>query len=255
MPDLQELIANGDPIYVLNRTGRYLEKQGPYILEFKEGGKRAHTVIVPATKFPFLLSGHVPPNLLAQSTELYAAFTKGILELMEPDAAQAEMEDPVAQKVVANAMRKFQPTTRKAKAPPELIGTDDRTNRIPPGADKGISGIPETRSQLRVAESESGVNPTVEQIVMDLKSDPTLREEKYLELAGMEGLTQDDYGHVMVNLKKHKQILQWARTSLADMIGEDGVAAVEADHFMEDEDEVGAPTRHINSRSRRGRKK
>jgi len=253
MPDLQELIANGEPIYVLNRTGHYLEKQGPYILEFKEGGKRAHTVIVPATKFPFLLSGHVPPNLLAQSTELYAAFSKGILELMEPTKAQEAMEDPVARKVVENAMRKFQPTTRKTKPMPDMIGTDDRTDRVPPGADRGISGIPETRTQLRVAESESDVNPTVEQIIMDLKSDPTLREEKYLELAGMEGLTQDDYGHVMVNCKKHKQILQWARASLADLVGEDGVAEVEAEYLAEEgvEEEDGVVFKPTRGRRRR----
>lgn len=254
MPDLQEMIANGEPVYVLNRTGKYLEKQGPYILEFKEGGKRAHTVIVPATRFPFLLSGHVPPKLLAQSTELYAAFTKGILELMNPKDAKEEMEDPIAQKVVANAMRKFQPTTRTAKPPPELIGTDDQTSRIPPGADKGISGIPEARTQLRVADSESGVNPTVEQIIMDLKSDPTLREEKYLELAGMEGLTQDDFGFILTRCKKFKKIQQWSRGELADLVGEKGVAEVAAEHALDDGDDEDEEPVATKKRGRRRRK-
>lgn len=241
MLDLQELIRNNEPIYVMNRTGEFLKKQGPFILEIKDGNARAATVVIPATKFPFLISGHVPSKLLGESTEFYAALSKGILELVDPDEARETMKSDVAQKVQEAALRRFQPRRRVDKKPPEITTTP--TDRRPPGSNPGISQVPENEvnppdPMLKVADAKSDatsdINPTVEVIVNDLKADADLYEEKYLELAGMEGLTENDYGYLMAECKQFAKIKQLARTELAKLAGEEAVDEAELEEEIEE---------------------
>lgn len=254
--DVQELVRQNKPIYVYNRTGRYLETPGPYVLEIKEHGKRAAQVIIPATKYPFLVSGHVPSKLLADSTEFYAALSKGILELVDPEEARKIMQDPIAQKVQQQALRKFQPVKREPRVPPE-VGIKDQSNYRPPGANTGISGLPEeSNTPLVVAgakgedpDQESDVNPKVLQIVMDLQSDPDLYEEKYLELAGMENLSDLDYGYLLSNCQQFSKIIQLAKSELANLVGADGAAELEAEQEVED----AAPK--TPTRKKRGRRR
>jgi len=255
--DLQELIRQNKPIYVMNKTGRYLNEPGPYVLEIKDSGnKRAAQVIIPATKYPFLVSAHVPAKLLADSTEFYSALSKGILELVDPDKAREVMQSPVAQKVQENALRKFQPVKRDNRnIPPELLGTGDRPDHRPPGADRGISGLPQEQSMpLVVAETkgeeadpDSDVSPRILQLVMDLQSDKDLYEEKFLDLDGMENLTALDYGYLLSNCRDFPKIVQLAKTALSDLVGEDGVEEIEAEQEIEE----AAP----KSRKRRKRRK
>jgi len=252
--DVQELVRNNQPIYVKNCTGRYLESQGPYVLEIRDGNKRVAQIIIPATKYPFLVSGHVPAKLLAESTEFYAALSKGILELVDPDEARSIMSSTVAQQVQEQALRKFQPVRREARAPMELTPTApvDHSNRRPPGADMGISTVPDSQVPLVVAGTAEGdkaterINPSVIQIVMDLQSDSSLYEEKFLDLAGMEGLTDLDLGYLLSNCKNYPKILQFAKSELASKVGN----ADEDDSEEEETTEAPASPR----KRRRGRR-
>ncbi|KKN41378.1 hypothetical protein LCGC14_0723990 [marine sediment metagenome] len=256
--DIQELVRANKPIYVYNRASKYLNSASPYVLEMRDGNKRIAKVIIPATKYPFLLSGHVPAKLLAESTEFYAAVSKGILELVDPDKAKKIMENPTAQKVQEHALKKFQPVRRTANVPPEIMTNKNREDYRPAGADKGISGLPEQSRQsstpLVVAETRgegaSGpgdVNASVLQIVMDLKSDKNLYEEKWLELDGMENLTDLDYGYLLNNCKEFPKILQLARTELANLVGDDTAAELEEEREIEE----AAPTGKRRGRKRR----
>jgi len=256
--DLQTLIRNNQPIYVRNRTGEYLDKQGPYVLEIREAGKQAYSIVIPATKYPFHLSAHVPAKLLSDSTEFYGALSKKILVLVDPDEAELALSDPIAQQVVDNAMRKFQPTKRVSAPPPELVTANNRNegkNLTPPGADTGISGMPKNDMPLKVAESPdaqgatSEVSASVVQVVMDLNSDPDLREEKFLELAAMEGLTDDDFGYLLGNCQKFPKITQWARKELADLVGEDAVEDLEVEQAA-DRESGEAPRRRRKRRKK-----
>lgn len=259
MLDVQELINNDKPIYVLNKTNRYLEKRGPHVLEIKDGNKRVAKVIIPATKYPFLLSSHVPPKLLAESTEFYAAISKGILELVDPDEAKRIMSDPIAQEVVDTAMRKFQPTVRTINPPPELIAGNKRENddRVPPGADRGISQVPadddprNANLKMKVAnKDEDGPSGTVEQIVMDLESDPNLESDKFNELAALD-LTEADLGYLMRKCKDFPKILSWAKKSLANLVGDDEVEQLEAGQEIDEAEEKLPPAKKRRPRRKR----
>lgn len=258
MLDVQELIRNDKPIYVLNKTNRFLEKRGPHVLEIKDGNKRVAKIIVPATKYPFLLSGHVPPKLLAESTEFYAALSKGILELVDPDDAKRIMSDPVAQDVVDTAMRKFQPTVRTINPPPELKAGNKREedDRVPPGADRGISQTsqaenPEGDLTLKVAnKDENGPSGTVEQIVMDLESDPDLESEKFNELAAID-LTEADLGYLMRKCHSFPKILSWARKEMANLVGDDEVEKLEAEQEIDEIEEKLPPAKKRRPRRKR----
>lgn len=256
-PELQQLIRENKPIYVRNRAGEYTGTKTPYILEIREAGKQAATVVIPATKYPFHLSAHVPAKLLADSTEFYSALSKRILILLDPAEAEREMEDPIAQKVVDAALRKFQPTRRTSKPPPELVTASNRREGMrPPGADTGTSELPQgSPTPLKVAKNADAegvnpdVNPTVIQIVMDLDRDSSLKEEKWLELAGMEDLTEDDYGYLLGNCQKFPKIVQLARTELAKLVGDEDAEEIEQ------EQAVAAETEQQPRRRRRKRKR
>jgi hypothetical protein len=258
MLDVQELIRNDKPIYVLNKTNRYLEKRGPHVLEIKDGNKRVAKIIIPATKYPFLLSGHVPPKLLAESTEFYDALSKGILELVDPDEAKRIMADPIAKDVVDTAMRKFQPTVRTINPPPELVAGNKREedDRVPPGTNRGISMSSQADERsgdltMRVAGDDGdGPSGTVEQIVMDLESDPDLESEKFNELAGLD-LTEADLGYLMLKCKAFPKIISWAKKELANLVGDDEVEKMEAEQEIDEMEEKLPPAKKRRTRRKR----
>ena len=227
---VQDLVRANEPIYVLNRTGKYLPKQGTHVLVVKDQNNNPFSVQIPATKYPFLVSAYIPAKLLAESAEFYSAIAKGVLELVDPDDARAIMENPMAQQVQEQALKKFQPIVRHETAkPPELVHTKSYG---PDVANQQVSAP--NRAPLQVSAetrgddlAQQGVDATVLQITMDLKSDPSLYEEKFLELAGIEGLTDLDFGYLLQHCKDFPKILQFARSELASLVeGED--AEVEA---------------------------
>jgi hypothetical protein len=227
MLNLRDLIRDNKPIYVKNCTGKFLEKQADHILEIRHEGKKSQQVIIPATKFPFHLSARVPATALASCSELFDAINRGILELVDPDDAKNIMKDPLAQKAEAHALRRFQPVKRESVVPPEL----KKFGHTPEGVDKGISEVPpdDVSFPLRVADTEEDdVKPAVVQILKDIKTDPALRDEKYLELVALPDLTEDDYGYVLVNCDVAK-IKQWARDEMVKLVGEDRVDELEAE--------------------------
>ncbi len=243
MPDLnvQDLVQDNQPIYVYNRTGQYLPQQGTYVLEIKDGNDRPVSVVIPATKYPFLLSAHVPAKLLADSPTFYSVLANGVLELVDPEEAQTIMRSPMAQQVQEQAMRKFQPVRRSAKKPGDLM----QTKRHGPENVRQPNNTPlvvaaETRGE---DAAQQGVNASVLQIAMDLQSDPSLHEEKFLELAGMEDLQDLDFGYLLQHCKDFPKILQFARKELASLVDDE-----------EDAKETPKPKTSKRGRKARGKK-
>lgn len=246
MANLEELIRNNQPIYVYNRTGRFVTKQGVYVLEVRHEGKRTHQVHIPPTKYPFHLSAMVPADLLAKSTELFDAISKGVLELADPADARKVLEDPIAKKAQEHAMRQFQPTRRSEATAPQLVRYDKNPDRSDGKPNTSViddaSDTKNVNPELRLADAVADdVNVNVQAIVDAINSAPELKEEKYLELVALSDLKENDYGYVLANID-YSRIKQWARSELAAMVGEERAAEIEADTTGEDEEEFGLQT-------------
>lgn len=260
MQNLEELIRTNQPIYVYNRTGKFVTKQGVYVLEVRHGGKRTHQVHIPPTKYPFHLSAAVPADLLAHSTELFEAISKGVLELADPAVAKKVMEDPVAKKAQEHAMRQFQPVRRNdAQAPTVAYAKDmdkDRPHNKPdaPIINATDEDTGNVNPELKMADAiEDDVNPDVHMIVEAINSDPKLKDEKFLELVALSELTEADYGFVLANVEPQR-IRQWARSELAKMVGEERAAEIEAEQETGEEDEPFiAPSSRPHNRRRKQR--
>ena len=229
--NLTQLIEEGQPIYVYNRTGNILEQQSPFILEIKDNNGKAWPVPIPATKYPFLISGHVPPSVLAESMEIRNAIRKGILELVDPEEGDRIMQDPSVQKAMAATMRRFQPTTRRNTQPSK--DEDSYAERyLPPNVD--VSASYDARSEevinklkqdapLKVAdtsnreaavtENDTEVLPKISQIVWDANRLPDNAEDAIVELSSLE-LTSNDFGYIIKEAEV-STLKSWAKAELA----------------------------------------
>ena len=260
--DIQELLQDEKvPIYVRNHAGRFIQDQkgrptnSTFVLQIETESGKSKPVSIPATKYPYCLSNHVPRKLLADSYAFFDAVQRGILELVDPDQAKRELASPQAQRAQAAAMAALQPRTRRASPMPHVDPGND--SRMPPGAPVGISagktmtgeGLGDGSEMLKMADADDGVNPTIKQIVADLHADPDLADELLDRLVGLSYLTAADLGYIMSNCKDFRRVISWAKSELAAMSGEEGEDYDESDQDESDQAEA-APRK-----KRRKRKK
>lgn len=227
--NVHDLVQQNQPIYVYNNTGEFMEDNKPstHILTIKYGDGRIQAVTVPkeAAKYPFLLSAVVPPKALAESSDFNNACFRRVLIIADPDAARKVMEQPLPQEVMERAVARFQPQVRVARPMPDVIAGNAPTQPAPDAnGPLTLDQIP-----LHKAASPDTVDPTVRQIVMDVKSDPSIARDKMLALEGLQ-LSKADYGYVMTECHDISVLVNWARTGLAELVGEDAVVQIEADN-------------------------
>ncbi|MFA6358945.1 MAG: hypothetical protein WCY09_09845 [Candidatus Omnitrophota bacterium] len=222
MANLQQLIDDNQPIYVLNRTGRITGgKTKPYAMVIKTTHGRAIEIIVPATKFPFLLTGQVPASALKDAEDLFKACRRGgALEVLEPEEAMEMLQDPQAQKSIDAALARFR---RKADAKPGLkaeIKSGDSSERrhISRTADAD-----ETEKVPRPVIAKQDVDPSIKQLCVDLDKDDSLAQEVLGRLTGMpeDDISKADLGHIVsaVDIERFPRIVKWARNELAKRSG------------------------------------
>jgi hypothetical protein len=227
MANLQQLIDENKPIYVLNRTGRCTGgKTHPYALVIKTASGKNREIIIPATKYPFLLSGQVPSAALKDADDLFNACKRGgALEVLEPEQAMSLLQDPNAQKAIDAAVERL----KRRGAPKE----GHQVKEIQEGATsrRQVSRPPDPRTASpdefvpAPMVSHQTVNPSVVQMCVDLARDSGLAQDVYLRLAGTPDgeLTREDLGHIISNVDSSKtpRIVKWARAELAKLSGDD----------------------------------
>lgn len=222
MANLQELIDSGQPIYVLNRTGRITGgKTMPYALVIKTAQGRAIDIVVPATKFPFLLTGQVPSSALKDAEDLFKACRRGgALEVLEPDAAMEMLQDPMAQKSIDAALARFR---RKAEARPGHQVTEVKNGATDRKHIQRTAEVDEAEKTPMPVMPKQDVDIAIKQLCMDLNKDESLAEEVRGRLIGMpdEDISKADLGHIIsaVDVSRFPRIVKWARNELAKRSG------------------------------------
>jgi hypothetical protein len=88
--DLDWLIENKLPVYVRNTT----RPRGQIAINFVQVNGRSKVIKIPRTSLPIHLSRQVSGETIAVSDDLRQCIMKGVIELIRPDLAYAELLDP-----------------------------------------------------------------------------------------------------------------------------------------------------------------
>jgi len=213
MPNIQQMLDDGQRIFVRNRTGRFQDKQGVWILQVRDRDGNGRPIEIPATRFPFELTGRMPHSALAECQDLYDALDRRCLELVDEETALAELnaDGGLGHQVINQNVRRFQPTRRK------IANVQDAANGVEQEPDPNEFADSEEEEIVQMLDKdELDINPKIRQICEDIAQDEEVWEEKWIELRGMEPeeISDDDLGYLMTQVG-NKRILEWAKSELA----------------------------------------
>jgi hypothetical protein len=88
--DIDWLVLSNLPIYVRNTT----RPRGQVAINFTDVSGKAKTRKIPRTHLPYKLTGQLSSETIQRSDDLRQTISKGVLELVRPDIAWQEMQDP-----------------------------------------------------------------------------------------------------------------------------------------------------------------
>ena len=249
--DIYEMIEQGVPIYVINRSATVLGKPLLLMIEFPNpnGGRKA-TVKLPPIQFPVCLSQRVaPPSAIGMSQDFIDLVNRGVLEVVAPDRARKILANPEAQAAVNLAFKKLdkrraRPGGIQAKKPNFRVvnGGTKTTQSTPyfdeeqitpstfvrgyPGDGEDANQFSENDLEIDVApqdelQNSATVNPRIMQICADLQGNPELKQEYLLEIKSMDpdSLSQEDLGYITDNLRGFDTIIAYIRGLMAKRVG------------------------------------
>jgi len=242
MVNLQEMVDNGETIYVVNRSARVLDKAHVLVIEFPHPtGGRGSTVKIPAIKHPINLTRRVaPPSAIPLSTAFVDWLNRGVLEIIPEERAREILRDPDVRASVEQAYKKLDARRGGARQnTPQFAvksGGDRETHGI---ADLGESrltmsdfqssmpgeiGLPKAAPQgpLEVSAETIQIASKIKQFCVDLQSDPSLKGDYLLTLKGWdeEGLSDDDIGYMLSHLREFDNICSYLRSVKASRAGD-----------------------------------
>ena len=187
---LQNLIAEGEEIWVRNRTGERTEKEAGNLVMQVGSGNAIDKVMIPPGRDPVCLTDQVTPRLLADCMDLFKLVKSGVLELLDP--AQAE-------KYYANneARRKI---------------VEDKIDRLSSGAPD--STVDPQKSKTANVE----INAKVGDICLKAKHAAITEHAALERLFEQESvLTMDDYNYLSMN-GVFNGVKSWAKEQIAKML-------------------------------------
>jgi len=201
---LQNLIAEGAEIWVINRSGEITGRESGNIVFQVGSGTITDWVVIPPGKDPVCLTDQVTPKLLADCMDLFKLVKSEALELLDPvNAEQYYKKNKSRKAIVEDKINKF-------------------TKMTPPDA------------RARKASSASvQINPKLGDICLKSKHAAMSEHEALERLMEQEAvLTMDDYNYLMMN-GIYNGVKRWAKvqqtrllnTEMADMDKNDPVEA------------------------------
>lgn len=99
MPTVRELVEKGKPIFVRNLKAK---ERYRVTIPHREDGV-ANDIVIPPTPYPIDISSQVhEPKTLAGNRDLRTYLDKGILQILEPEDAQDELDEPDIKEAMRN---------------------------------------------------------------------------------------------------------------------------------------------------------
>ena len=93
---LERLIKEGKPVYVMNTSSLPSGDKGMVIVNFYDGTRREFFKM-PPTFIPMAVTDSIPPQNLMNSKDFRQCLIKGMLTLIDPQSAEAYLATPEAQ--------------------------------------------------------------------------------------------------------------------------------------------------------------
>jgi len=202
---LQNLIAEGEEIWVTNRSAELTGKESGNIVLQVGSGTMIDTVVIPPGKDPVCLTDQVTPKLLADCMDLFKLVRAEALGLLDPKNAEAYYDkNKSRRKIVEEKINKF------------------------------IKMKPEDVVVKKASSANVEISPKIGDICLKAKH-AALSEHECLErLMEQEAVLKlDDYNYLMMN-GVYNGVKRWAKDQ------QNKILKTELEVLDEDEDPVEA---------------
>jgi len=189
---LQNLIAEGSEIWVMNRSGKITGKEAGNIVLQVGSGNMIDTVMIPPGKDPVCLTDQVTPKLLSDCMDLFKLVRSGALELLDPENAEAYYTKNQARKdIVEKKINKF------------------------------IKMQPENTVVKKASSANVEINSKIGDICLKAKHAALSEHEALERLMEQESvLKMDDYNYLMMN-GVYGGVKRWAKDQQNALLRED----------------------------------
>lgn len=242
MIDIQKMVDDGEPIYVVNKSASILGKSHLLVIEFPNpSGGRGSTVKIPPFKYPVNLTIQVaPPAAIPMSRSFINWVNRGVLKIMPREQAEAILSQPEVKNAVEAAYNKLDSQQRQSslrntpqfkvrnggaretRAYADLAESDltaaDFYGTTPEAAHPQVDVAPQ--NELRTAETEA-VSPRIQRFCADLLEDPSLKKDflQTLKSWDEEELSDDELGYMLDQLGAFENISSYVRSLMAERAG------------------------------------
>ena len=200
---LQNLIAEGAEIWVMNRSGELTGKEAGNIVLQVGSGNMIDTVVIPPGKDPVCLTDQVTPKLLGDCMDLFKLVKSEALALLDPSNAEAYYDKNKARKnIVEQKINKF------TKMQPEDVVSK------------------------KASSANVEINPKIGDICLKSKHAAISEHEALERLMEQESVLKlDDYNYLMMN-GVYNGVKRWAKEQQSRLLKAD-LDALEEDDPVE----------------------
>jgi hypothetical protein len=179
---LQNLIAEGEEIWVTNRSGELTGKEAGNIVIQVGSGNMIDTVVIPPGKDPVCLTDQVTPKLLADCMDLFKLVRSEALQLLDPKNAEAYYDSNKSRKTIV----------------------EEKINKF-------IKMKPEDVVVKQASSANVQINPKIGDICLKAKHAALSEHEALERLMEQESVLKlDDYNYLMMN-GVYNGVKRWAK--------------------------------------------
>ncbi len=243
MIDIQKMVDEGEPIYVVNKSASILGKSHLLVIEFPNpSGGRGSTVKIPPFKYPVNITMQVaPPAAIPMSRSFINWVNRGVLKIVPREVAEKVLARPEVQNAVNAAYDKLDSQQRQSatmrntpqfkvrsggaretRAYADLdesnLTAADFYGNTPEAAHPQVDVAPQ--NELRTADTEA-VSPRIQRFCDDLVEDPSLKKDflQTLKSWDEDELSDDELGYMLDNLGSFENISSYIRSVMAERAG------------------------------------
>lgn len=187
---LQNLIAEGQEIWVINRSAELTGRESGNIVIQVGTGNVIDTVVIPPGKDPVCLTDQVTPKLLADCMDLFKLVKAEALELLDPEKAEEYYTTNVKRKKIVQ-----QKIDKLLRSTPEDVAT------------------PKKASTTNI-----DVNPKIGDICLKSKHAAISEQEALERLMEQEAVFKlDDYNYLVMN-GVYNAVKTWAKDQINKLL-------------------------------------
>lgn len=243
MIDIQKMVDEGEPVYVVNKSASILGKSHLLVIEFPNpSGGRGSTVKIPPIKYPINISRQVaPPAAIPMSRSFINWVNRGVLKIIPRAEAEELLSRPEVKNAVDAAYDKLDAQKRQsaslrntpkfnvrhggARETRAYADLDESTltaadfyGNTPEAAHPLVEVAPQ--NELRIAETED-ISPRIQRFCADLVEDPSLKKDflQTLKSWDEDELSDDELGYMLDQLGSFENISSYVRSLMAERAG------------------------------------